>query len=148
MASSEEVLDKLECFASCSTIVGKERKKELLSVTHSVLQYFDDEYSRQVVRAYDRPLLQSLSLDGTPVKVRQIVTTGGQQARKVMRRSGQDSLELLCMVTWLRSVSATGEAETRCKVGFPKPLRYGKDSWSVYGCVSEFQKTLRDQGHR
>eukprot|EP00971_Amphidinium_carterae_P103114 2041066-Amphidinium_carterae.1 len=129
MASSgEDVIKLVETFASPATIVVKERKKELLSVTQSVLRYFADEYSKLVGEASERPLLQSLSVDGTPVKVRQTVTAGGQHARKVRKLSGQDSVEILCMVTWLRSVSATGEAETRCKVGFPKPLRYGKDS--------------------
>eukprot|EP00971_Amphidinium_carterae_P336401 6472763-Amphidinium_carterae.2 len=146
-STPEEVLARLERYAAPASIVGKHEKKDVLALTHEVLRLLADEYSTLVAHASEKAVLQSLSVDGTPIKVKQTLTTGGVQGKNVRRRVGQDSLELLCMVTWLRFMTATGECETRCRVAFPKPLRYGKDAWCVFGCVSEFQTTLRDQGH-
>eukprot|EP00971_Amphidinium_carterae_P267685 5310239-Amphidinium_carterae.1 len=125
--SVEEVLARWETYAAPSSIVRKDEKTQVLALTHEVLRLFADECSTVVAHAFEKAVLQSLSVDGTPIKVKQTLTAGGVRGKNVRRRVGQDSLELLYMVTWLRYMTATAP---------------------VFGCASEFQTTLREQGHR
>ena len=104
-------------------------------------------FRRLVSQADGMPILRQSSCDGTPVKVKKVVSLVLPAKGKTTLRSGSEAHEFLITISFLRFIDSFGRWSTRAWLHDPRPLTQGKSVPALVSASARIWRSCRQLGH-